>query len=332
MTATESNDYTKPSFLWGIILGGIIPCWIYLAPVPYNRAYVARLSEMEPLAAAISMAPNLEIADEKSILYQSGVASLIYGFVILFPTLVKKETTVWSLASSILVAVVSSGLALFYMPSKRYTLDLLGLVSVGLSLACVLGVKGVARLGSPLFKGPSDGRRAMFLPLMLLALLVSFFVSIPAACGRWSAGGLEHLYGDSAPLIYLLYMKDKESPVHAEFVDVLVPGRDYFLVRLSEQVPHSKPGQDSVAPLDLVDPPPLIDKGVSMPILIRRDSIEAIAPVPSPTVMLAAWKKSLKDFVWKDRVKYTVERSDDGFYSFVVQVPTKGITSSQPAK
>jgi hypothetical protein len=178
-------------------------------------------------------------------------------------------------------------------------------------------------------------RRRVISGIAILSCVASTFLVIPLAAETWHGKSLQVFGKPDAPFLFLLHMKDRTSFFHKEIVQLVIPTRDYLIIRLSDQVPYP----DVQSGFGNTESNPSVDEQIVSfrtarysPILIPRDIVEAIIPVLSP----GGYKEILGSVLgWSEIDKepgWEVERTPDGGYVISFNWNPKPVSSSCPAK
>lgn len=303
----------EPALIWAIVVG-VAAVWRYATPVVFNDTLVGCLVDVEWLAGMIDFAPFPEIEDDRVILRNTGLNTIAIAFINGFPNLFHRGILRWNLLMIPLTLVLALIMAFVYTPNSQVLW--IGIYFVfSLAAIAAAGKVFLGWLSAPL--DLPDASRPIAAGIICLLGGVLLFWLIPAACARWSSQSKSWLLEPEPRMLFLLHMKDRGSPLHEEIVDILVPGKDYLVVRASEQVPHPRllpgsPESMSTSTGQYIG----TFTGMYCPMLIARDTVECITSVPSPRVM----RGILKDFAAKEGAvleePVTITRADGGGWGF----------------
>jgi hypothetical protein len=322
--ATSSPTPPKPWYgehallLWAIVLG-LVAVWRYTVPVVYNRIALAQLIDIEPFFCMLYMTPSPIVEDERFILFHVGIALVAFAFVLVFPSAVRKQMTWWTVLLLVLSTAGAVFFALAYTPlSLAFWYALLGAgVLLAIGAACewppigsssqvsspapirqlttrVLAFVGVASYWCRLPVSLERNRRILLTALIAILSLLNVFVLVPAVCARWD-GKAKAEFGLNPHILYLLRMKNPNSPFHGELVNVLLQNDDYLLVQPSDQVPHTElfPGAPATLPADPSERH--VTFFAPLPTLVSRDQTESLTYVMPPADFRKALEESLRN-------------------------------------
>lgn len=313
-----------PTLVWAI-LGGLIAAWIFIAPIAFNQGALGAAYRESHLVGMVALTPYPQLYDDRVALYASAIITLILGSAVGLPLFLRRVLT-WG-SVSVLVAGLVLGLVLIFMWVPRYPWLWFTLAAVAL-LGCVCAaveLPGFRYLASPAgWIVRSPGARL----IVGLVAMLELFLIVPAAAGAYTASIPPHLRNQ--PVYLLLYMKDRESPLHEEIVELVAATTDYFVVKLSEKVPHPKhdmgpatrPGSDDSEFIPLASG--------YLPMLLQRDSVDMVLPSIDPDFMIAEARRALSHFNLTTQPVFKVGREGGGVRVWTEYPASSPAPVSQP--
>jgi len=316
---------SEPSFVWATIAGAIA-AWVYIVPIAFDAGACELLARVRPSFAMVIYTPYPHFFDDRTAHYASAIVTIAVAFVAVFPSFVLRCIPWWSVAMVILALILGLITIFVYSPGSLAIWSLLGLVS---AIGSIYVVSGRRPLRFWSLDANMVRRSRVFLSILAFVVVVEFFLIIPAAAGAAHAS----IVTPREPTYLLLYMKDAGSPLDKEVVELVASTTDYLVVTLSPKVPHPKHGGPTSLPEEVT--PAAEDSlwQISMarfylPMLIRRDSIDAIVPSVDPDVLIGMLRDVFTGVLATTQPVFKVGRSDDGGLKIWTEYPP---VTSQPA-
>jgi hypothetical protein len=308
--------------LWGVLVG-TVTAWLYVAPIAFNQGALQAVLQDSDGAGMVGLTPYPQLYDDRIALYASAIVSMVLAFGIGLPVLARRVLSRWTAATLIL----STGLGIFvifvWMPRFQWLWLVLALL-VLLGGICVAGEpRHLAVISAPAWR-PLRSVTGKSIIALLAAL--NAYLIIPAATGTYIAGHPHDTRGER--LYLLLYMKDPTSSLHEEVVQLVASTTEYLVVRLSDKVPHPRQHLGpSTLPVD-TDPMSVASFGPAyFPMLIRRDSVDAITPSLDPDVLIATLRELFSRLPLTTQPVFRIGR-DGAAVKIWTEAPQSG---SQPA-
>ncbi len=308
---------------WGIVLG-LVAVWRFTSPPIFNRFAVSRMTEREWQYTSLHFMSNgFEVAPESLVLLYTGFPSLLMLLIVLLPSATTRQLTAWSF----LTAAISSALGIlscYTVIASPLFWNALFAAALIISLLAAVRARGFGWLVRPIQFLETRGqileielrdagakqKVGQFAALFLaIVLCINVFWLIPIAVGRFSGDQIaEKWLNDSVYL--LLHMKNRESLLHQELVEVLVQNNEYALIKLAKDVPHPKVDDPTTQPVKSDE---ILFSGTA-PMLVRTADIESMTMVFSVKLMTDAIETAIKDKGLEVREKYQIKRSFGGGY------------------
>lgn len=295
-----------PTLTWAI-LAGFVVAWIHVVPIVFNQGALEALFREAYPNGLLGLSAYPQVFDDRIAHYCCAATTLALALAGGLPIVVGRGITWWT--ACVVMLALLSGLTVLYVRIALYPWMWLMLAGIG-----VIGGVFVAgeMLGKLWLAAPIRfGTRARLGKLVLaLVALIDAFVVIPAAAGACLVTQLP--WAQSERVYLLLHMKDMQSPLHEEIVELLAMTTDYVLVKPSEKVPHPKHGGPSSLPADAVPGVFQLTRG-HMPMLVRRESIEIITPSFDPDDIIAGLRHWLTQLPVSTQPVFRVGRDGPGF-------------------
>jgi hypothetical protein len=309
--------YRQPTAVWPIVLG-LVAAWRYIVPVHFNGHVFEAIANVNPFVGMAVLSHYPEMVDDRAVISICAANILFWAVINLLPNLTERRVIRWN----VVMLPVTLGLAAFctfiYVPTGTTVMTILYCIALLVTIGAVVRFPGLKWASVPLSLGPKAWRWSVAV-LVPSSLYLTFYL-IPSACGRWQ-GQVRSFFAEPEPnVVFLLHMKDRDSPLHEELVDILVRTTDYLVVRLSDQVPHPKalPGSSATLPAlkrsNRITTDPLF-----MPMLVRRESIECVTFVPSPRTVEDAFREKFGRRVSTTQPAFKVKRMEGGGYETVLE-------------
>ena len=253
-----------------------------------------------------------------------GIISIVVSLTVFLPSIMTARLTYWTVFSPMIVVGLSLAFAYFVIPASELFWNSLFAIALVCSLLAAARVKGVRSLSEPfemslanrplLFSDSAGSeqriRRRRFGAMISASCLgVSIFWLIPNAAGRWRGNALSEFW--KADIAYcLLTMKNPNSYLHKELVQVYLQGDEYILVQLAEGVPHP-----NLEPTTQSADTMFASLGYS-PTLVPKSEVESVTLVISASM----FKKSFEEVFAKNGLgpngEFKIERTVGGGYTF----------------
>ncbi len=284
LTAWYRKD---PALVWAIAVG-FIASWIYIAPIAFNQGALDAAMRQSSANVMALLMPYPHVCDDRVALYMSALITLVIAVAVGTPIVVRRVLTWWTVVTLLLSLLIGLLLIFVWVPTCNWLWGGLGVVAVlgGICVACKVRVFGVVRKPAGWF-----ARSLIVKWLIVLLSVVEVYLVIPAASGAYAVTKPADMKDESSYV--LLHMKDRESPLHEEIVELLLMSTDYLVVRLSDKVPHPLLDPEGPTTLPVENEEGTFSERAWLPMLVRRDSIDIMTLSLDPEYLIAALRKVL---------------------------------------